>query len=117
MLRTCTLCFIETVVYKALKPNMQKHYSIFNLPYHSFLSHNKIRQIYWSNHVQYMFSPAVSPNRETLNYRQTIHEFDAKMPNLIFFQNQTFLVILQSVTSNITTTSIYSFVFAEKSHI
>jgi len=35
--------------------------------------------------MQYIFSPAVSPNRETLKHRQTIHEFNAKMPNLIFF--------------------------------
>lgn len=90
MLRTFILCFIDIVVYRALKSNMRKHYSFFNLPYHSFLSHNKIRKFCWSNHVQYNFSPAVSPNRETLNRGKKIHEFNAKMPNLIFFQNQTF---------------------------
>lgn len=45
--------------------------------------------------MQYNFSPAVSSNREPLNIAKEIHEFYAKMPNLIFSQNQTFLVILE----------------------
>jgi hypothetical protein len=111
MLRNCTLCFIDIAVYKALKPNMHKHYSFLNLPYHPFLSHNKI-----SNHMQYNFSPSVCPNRETLKYRQTIHEINEKMPNLIFFPKSNFLVIQITISITISNDkyhyNIYIYIFS-----